>query len=57
MKFKAAIITLLTLLVVYFPLTFMFALIGHAATWNGSKEVILRIRTPFYLSQKDKESS
>ena len=57
MKFKAAIITLLTLLVVYFPLTFMFALIGHAATWNGSKEVILRIRTPFDLSQKDKESS
>jgi len=49
MKFKAAIITLLTLLVVYFPLTFMFALFGHAAAWNGSKNVFLSfLLTLFY---------
>lgn len=43
MKFKAAIITLLTLLAVYFPLTFMISLFGHAAAWNGSKNVFLSL--------------
>jgi hypothetical protein len=43
MKFKAAIITFLTLLTVYFPLTFMISLFGHAAAWNGSKNVFLSL--------------
>ncbi len=43
MKFKAAVITLLTLLTVYFPLTFMISLFGHAAAWNGSKNVFLSL--------------